>query len=68
VFPAEVTLGIRYSNRDATGLDPSRFVIGRLDMDTATWVPVERQANDPPANFISATIIRTGYYMVWDAH
>ena len=66
-FPAEVNLGIRYSDLEVAGLDEGRLVIGRLDVDTATWVPVEKQANDPPANYVSATITRTGYYMVWEA-
>jgi hypothetical protein len=66
-FPAEVNVGIRYNDAEVAGLEASRFVFGRLDMDTATWVPVEKQANDPPANYISATIIQTGYYMVWEA-
>lgn len=66
-FPAEVNLGIRYSDLEAAGLDEGRFVIGRLDLGTATWVPVEKQANDPPANYVSATITRTGYYMVWES-
>jgi hypothetical protein len=66
-FPAEVNLGIRYSDLEATGLDETRFVIGRLDVNTAAWVAVEKGANDPPANYVSATITRTGYYMVWEA-
>ena len=66
-FPAEVNLGIRYSDGEAAGLDESRFVIGRLDLATATWVPVEKQASDPPANYVSATITEPGYYMVWEA-
>ena len=66
-FPAEVNLGIRYSDLEVVGLDEGRLAIGRLDMDTAMWIPVEKQANDPPANYVSATIIQTGYYMVWQA-
>jgi hypothetical protein len=66
-LPAEVNLGIRYNDLEAIGLDEGRFVIGRLDMETAVWVPVEKQANDPPANYVSATIIQAGYYMVWEA-
>ena len=66
-FPAEVNLGIRYSNIEATGLDESRFVIGHLDRATNTWAPVEKRANDPSSNYTSATIIETGFYMVWEA-
>jgi hypothetical protein len=66
-FPAEVNLGIRYTDLDAIGLDENRFAISRLDLNNTTWVPVEKQANDPPANYVSATIIDTGFYMVWEA-
>ncbi|HEX2157110.1 MAG TPA: hypothetical protein VHS79_09040 [Actinomycetes bacterium] len=40
---------------------------GRLDIPTGTWTPVEKRANDPASNVTSATIIQTGYYMVWEA-
>jgi hypothetical protein len=66
-LPAEANLGIRYSDIDATGLDKSRFVIGRLDRATGTWVPVEKLGNDPSTNYTSVTIIQTGFYMVWEA-
>lgn len=65
-FPAEVNFAVRYSDLEATGLDESRFVIGRLDVPTATWVPMEKLGNDPSNNFVSATIIQTGFYMVWE--
>ena len=67
-FPAEVNLGIRHADSEAAGLDESRFVIGRLDMTTGAWAPIEKRANDPLANHTSATIIKTGYYAVWQAH
>ena len=65
-FPAEVNLAIHYSDIEATGLDESRFVIGRLDMATAAWYPMEKRANDPANNAVTATIIQTGFYMVWE--
>ena len=66
-LPAEANLGIRYNDIEATGLDKSRFVIGHLDMASGTWTPVEKRGNDPASNFTSATIIDTGFYMVWEA-
>ncbi len=66
-FPAEVNLAIRYNDIEATGLDENRFVIGHLDMTTGTWSPVEKRANDPASNVTSATVIQTGFYMVWEA-
>ena len=66
-LPAEVNLGIRYTDIEATGLDKSRFVIGHLDMSTGIWTPVAKLGSDPSSNFVSATIIETGFYMVWEA-
>jgi hypothetical protein len=65
-LPAEANLGIRYDDFEAIGLDESRFVIGRLDVASGTWAPVEKRATDPAANLTSATIIQTGRYMVWE--
>jgi hypothetical protein len=65
-FPAEVNLGIRYSDIEATGLDESRFVIGRLDMTAGVWRPLEKRANDTANNAVTATISETGFYMVWE--
>jgi len=66
-LPAEANLTIRYNDIEATGLDESRFVIGHLDIPTGTWTPVEKRANDPASNVTTATIIQTGFYMVWEA-
>ena len=66
-FPSEVNLSIRYNDIEATGLDESRFVIGHLDVGTGTWTPVDKRANDPGNNITTATIIDTGFYMVWEA-
>ena len=66
-LPAEANLSIRYNDIEATGLDESRFVIGRLDLATGTWSPLEKRANDPASNYTTATISQTGFYMVWEA-
>jgi hypothetical protein len=65
-LPAEANLSIRYNDIEATGLDENRFVIGRLDLATGTWSPVDKRANDPAANYTTATISQTGFYMVWE--
>jgi hypothetical protein len=65
-LPAEANLGIHYNDIEATGLDENRFVIGHLDMSNGTWTPVAKRGNDPTSNFTSATIIDTGFYMVWE--
>lgn len=66
-LPAEASLAIRYSDVEATGLDENRFVIGRLDLATGTWSPVENRANDSASNATTATISQTGFYMVWES-
>jgi hypothetical protein len=66
-LPAEANLSIRYHDIEAVGLDENRFVIGRLDLATGTWAPIEKRANDPAQNVTTATIIQTGFYMVWEA-
>jgi hypothetical protein len=65
-FPSEVNLNIRYNDIEATGLDESRFVIGRLDLPSGVWRPMEKLGHDPANNVVAATIIETGFYMVWE--
>ena len=62
-----MNLSIRYTDLEAAGLDERLFEIGRLDMSTGTWVPVEKRANDSASNVVAATITETGFYMVWEA-
>jgi hypothetical protein len=66
-LPADMNLEIRYTDRETEGLDKRRLQIGRFDLSTATWGPVEQQANDPTANVIVATIPTNGFYLVWEA-
>ena len=66
-LPAEVNLGVRYTDQDATGLTESKFSIVHLDPVGNTWKPELKQAADPNANFVSATITATGFYAVEQA-
>jgi mannitol-1-phosphate/altronate dehydrogenase len=65
VLPAEVNLGIHYSDGDASGRNESSFTIARLDTNANRWQNVDKQANDPPANFASATITEMGYFVLY---
>ncbi len=66
-FPAEVNLGIRYSDVEATKTkDETRFVIGRLGVDTATWVAVEKGPAARPRTTCRPPSPGS-YYMVWEA-
>ena len=61
-LPVEVNLGIRYADGDTGGLNEASFKIARVDQ--GAWKDVEKQAPDPGANYVSATIVDPGYYVV----
>ena len=61
-LPVEVNLGVRYTDADAAGLTEANFKIARLDQ--GAWKAAEKQAPDPGANYVSATIIDMGFYVV----
>ena len=63
-LPGEVNLGVRYTDGDAAGLNEANFKIARLDQSDNTWKDTAKQAPDPGANFVSATITDLGYYVV----
>jgi hypothetical protein len=64
-LPAEINLGIRYTDADASGLNEQNFTIAILDQSTRQWQPAAKQAPDPGANYVSATITRLGTYAVY---
>jgi len=64
-LPVEVNLGVHYSDLEASGLTEARFALARLEPTTNTWVPATKQAADPTANFVSATITQLGTYAVF---
>jgi hypothetical protein len=66
-LPAEVNLGVRYADQDASGLTESKFLIGRLDPANNSWKPLEKQTADPNVNLVSATTPATGFHLVYQA-
>ena len=64
MLPAEVNLGVTYSDADAGGLNETNFTFSRLDTTANQWQAVSKQATDPPANFASATVTDMGYYVL----
>jgi len=60
-----VNLGVHYSDGDAAGLNEATFTLARLDTGANRWGPSMKQANDPPANYVSATITEMGYYVLY---
>jgi hypothetical protein len=65
MLPAEINLGIRYSDLEATALNERRFFIARLDPDDEEWDDAIKLADDPGANYVSATIKHAGLYTVY---
>lgn len=65
VLSSEANLGVRYSDGDASGRNESNFTLARLDTSANQWRDVQKQANDPPANFVSATISEMGFYVLY---
>lgn len=65
VLPAEVNLGVRYSDGDAAGLNEANFTLARLDTSANQWRTVQKQAADPPSNLTSATITEMGFYVLY---
>jgi hypothetical protein len=63
VLPVEVNLGMHYGDQDvAAGLTEQNFVISRLDPATNQWTQAAKQAADPSANYVSASIGELGIY------
>lgn len=65
ILPAEVNLGIRYSNLDVSAYDERRLFIATLNPVTNAWEDAIKLATDPAANYVSATIARPGLYTVY---
>ena len=63
-LPAEVNLGVHYTDADAAGLNEANFTLSRLDTSANQWRQVTKQATDPTSNFTSATIVDLGYYVL----
>jgi len=61
-LPGEANLGVAYRDRVAQSTDENKYVL--VFWDGQTWVPTAKQARDPGANFISATISSPGVYAV----
>jgi hypothetical protein len=60
-LPGEVNLGIHYAE-SGTWPNEQAFTIALLD---GQWAATPKQAPDPPANYVSASISRTGTYSVY---
>jgi hypothetical protein len=64
-LPAEINLGVSYTDADAVGMNEGTFTLSWLDSSANRWNPALKQATDPPANYASATITDMGYYVLY---
>jgi hypothetical protein len=64
-LPAEAHLSARYSDEDSAGLDKSRLVLARLNPATGWWEPAPKAAGDPKSNYVSATIVDLGTFVIY---
>jgi hypothetical protein len=63
-LPAEANLGVHYADGDVGNLTEANFKLSELDVSSNQWRAVQKQAVDPPANYISASITDLGTYVV----
>jgi len=64
-LPAEVNLGVHYSDADASGRTEANFTLARLDTTANQWGPAAKQATDPNSNLTSATVTEMGFYVLY---
>jgi hypothetical protein len=64
--PAEINLGINYSEIDSVGLNEPNFTIARLDPGTNQWRDEAKQAVSPPTNSAGATILDLGFFVLYE--
>ena len=64
-LPVEAHLSARYSDEDSAGLDRSRLVLARLNAATGQWEPAPKSAGDPTNNYVSATIVDLGTFVIY---
>jgi hypothetical protein len=64
--PAEINLGINYSEIDSVGLNEPNFTIARLDPGTNQWRDEAKQAVSPPSNSAGATILDLGFFVLYE--
>jgi len=64
-LPAEAHLSARYSDDESSGLDKNRLVLARLNTTTGQWETAPKLAVDPSNNYVSATIVDLGTYVIY---
>jgi hypothetical protein len=64
-LPAEAHLSALYSDEESSGLDKNRLVLARLNAATGQWEPAPKVAVDPKNNYVAATIIDLGTFIIY---
>ena len=65
MLDAEVNLGVHYTDADIASLNEANFRLALLDPASDEWEDFDKQAPDPGANYISATIMEVGYITIY---
>lgn len=65
VLPAEINIGVHYTDDEAAGKNEANFKLARLDTTANQWRDTAKQVTDPPSNFTSATITEMGFYVLY---
>ena len=63
-LPAEVNLGVVYTDRDTGGLDDQTVTISWLDPVSNQWTNAPNIITDPASNVVTASVMDLGTYVV----
>jgi hypothetical protein len=63
-LPAEVNLGVVYTDRDTGGLDDQTVTFSWLDPVSNQWITAPKIIADPASNVLTASVMDLGTYVV----
>ena len=63
-LPAEVNLGVVYTDRDTGGLDDQTVTLSWLDPVSNQWITAPKILSDPASNVLTASVMDLGTYVV----
>ena len=63
-LPAEINVSVRYNNRDVAGLNEQNLTLSRLNPATNQWQPAPKLIRDSATNYIAASVMDIGSYVV----
>jgi hypothetical protein len=63
-LPAEANLAVKYADETVSGLNEQNLTLSRLDPATNQWTPAPKLVKDAETNYLAASIIDLGTYVV----